>query len=262
MVRKLVEYLGRDVSYRRSLPIEFGGGELYVSPDAALQYLKLGSYAFDSELLKIPREFAREGSVVWDVGANVGSFALVSAKYVGSSGYVLCIEADTWLVGLIRKSIKLKKNANLQIDVLPAAAADKPGIAEFMIAARGRASNALKVTGARTQAGGVRERQLVPTIMLDQLLDISRPPDLIKIDVEGAEVAVLLGAKKILSDVRPIFYCEVGPSQNDEVTAMFREASYVLLDPSKPSGERIPLSRCPFNALACPEYAFVKLNTK
>ncbi len=61
--------------------------------------------------------------------------------------------------------------------------------------------------------GGVRYTQYVPTLTLDSLLHSFSPPQLIKIDVEGAEELVLQGATKVLTVCRPSVYLEVGSQQ-------------------------------------------------
>lgn len=261
MFRKTIEKLARGKHFKRRLPKEFGGAILYVTPDAALRYLQIGDSAFDLELLQIAKEFVHEGNVIWDIGANVGSFSFAAATIAGAGGSVLSVEADIWLAGLIRKSANLRQNRHLRIDVLPAAVSDRIGIAAFTIAARGRASNSLEATGARSQAGGVRERHFAPTVTLDSLLEVSRPPDMVKIDVEGAEAAVLSGASRLLREVRPILYCEVGHDQNSSVTDILQQANYILVDPARPADQRQPLSKCPFNALAYPEEAAGMLKT-
>jgi FkbM family methyltransferase len=223
-----------------------------VSPDARLYYLKPGSDAFDTELMEIVDEHVREDSVVWDIGANVGEFAFAAAS-VAKKGSVLAVEADIWLAQLIRKSLLLKENCGLSIQVLPSAIADRNGVATFLIANRGRASNTLEAVGGRSQTGGIRERVTVPTLTLDTLLDFFNPPTFIKIDVEGAEAMVLNGASRLLTEICPTIYIEVGIEANEEITSIFRRNSYELFDGSKPIREQQPAGSCPFNTLAVPQ---------
>jgi len=86
---------------------------------------------------------------------------------------------------------------------------------------------------------------------LDELVElVSCPVGLIKIDVEGAEYAVLEGATRVLAECRPLFYVEVGAEQNADVTAVFQRLKYRLYDGD--SDDEVELTQCAFNTLAVP----------
>jgi FkbM family methyltransferase len=249
MIRSIIERFSRGKSIKRRLPAEFRYTPLYVSPDAQLKYLKIGVEAFDVELLRIAREHIREDSHVWDVGSNVGVFAFAAAS-IARKGSTLAIEADNWLAQLIRKSSSLKENTGMNIQVLNSAISDKNGVSTFLIANRGRASNCLETAGGRSQTGGIRERIIVPTVTLDTILEFFSPPNFLKIDVEGAEAMVLKGAGRLLREIHPTIYIEVGRETNDEVTAILKNNRYVLFDGSKSIQDQMPLCSCTFNTLA------------
>jgi FkbM family methyltransferase len=249
VLRKLIERLSRGKRFKRRLPTEFLSTPLYVSPDAQLKYLKFGVKAFDVELLRIAREHIREDSHVWDVGANIGVFAFAAAS-IALKGSTLAIEADNWLVQLMRKSLSLRKNSVLNIQILGSAISGRNGVATFLIANRGRASNFLEFAGGRSETGGIREKVTVPTLTLDTLLEFFSWPNFVKIDVEGAESMVLKGARRLLSEIRPTIYIEVGSETKDEVTAILKNNGYLLYDGSKPLIDQRPLSSCTFNTLA------------
>ena len=198
LLRKLAERLNREKAFIRKLPSEFLDTPLSVSPDAQLKHLKPGAEAFDKDLFDLVSEHITKDDVVWDIGANVGVFAFAAASVVGPTGYVLAIEPDIWLANLIQKSARLRANQELSLDVSPAAITDNCGIETFLVASRGRASNALAKVGGRTQMGGSCERNLVPAFTLDDLVQASAKPNFIKIDVEGAEVSVLRGGQRVL----------------------------------------------------------------
>ena len=107
---------------------------------------------------------------------------------------------------------------------------------------------ALEATGARSEAGGTRETQYVPTLTLDKLLETFPVPNLIKIDVEGAEEMVLRGANTVLSKYRPILYCEVGETQRKPVTALLESHGYQFFALNK--GQLLPQPACCFNTVA------------
>ena len=79
------------------------------------------------------------------------------------------------------------------MQVLPAAVSEEVSVARFHIARRNRATSHLDGYGT-AMAGGVRFTNLVPTVTLDWLAARFPAPDVLKIDVEGAELAVLAGA--------------------------------------------------------------------
>lgn len=252
MIRRFAELISRGVVIKRRLPREFLSSPIYVSPDSQLKYIKPGKQAFDIELLNIALSEVTPNSVVWDVGANIGVFTIASAA-IAKKGEVIAIEADIWLAGIIKKSLNIPQNRSLPIQILPVAVSDKNGVASFMIANRGRASNSLAVSGGRSEMNGAREVILVPTLTLDTLLDTMTSPDFIKVDVEGSELLVLQGATRILKDIRPEIYIEIGEDYTNQISDLFHKNGYVLLDPSAPKNQRNVIETCVFNTLAVPQ---------
>lgn len=251
MLRHLTEYLARGVVVSRRLPAQFGSVRVYVTPDAQLRLLLPGSRGFDPQLLAFAANHVTNESVVWDIGSNCGIFAIAAAA-LARSGYVLAIEPDIWLAGLIRKSIQRSRASLGTIDILPAAMADRPGVEQFAIAQRGRAANSLVRAGDRAVAGGVRERTLVPALTLDLLLDRGPSPTLVKIDVERAEQLVLAGAHRVLAEARPVFHVEVGGESADDVSRLFAGHDYVLFDAQADPSSMAPVPSCPWETLAVP----------
>lgn len=250
MIRRLVERLARGTAIRRRLPREFGSRPLYLSADSALSYLKPRWAEASQSLLAAAARYAADAHSVWDIGANCGVFSFAAAYVAAPGADILAVEADPFLASLLQKSAHHPENADTSISVLCAAISDRPGVARFLVAERGRSSNALEGTGHRTQAGGTRFVHHVPTLTLDGLLAHFSSPAVIKIDVEGAEALVLAGADQILSAVRPLIYMEVGEQQNADVTKVLRRYDYRLFDGDTRDG--MPLDTCVFNTLAVP----------
>lgn len=246
MIRRLAERFARGKVLRRTIEVAGRRVPIHVSPDAQLKYLKPGARAFDTDLLELAERRLGGDSVVWDVGSNVGTFA-VAAAAIAQNGRVIAIEADIWLAGLLRRTAAEPAYAG-RIEVVPCAVAAAAGVARFVIAARGRASNALEQSGGRSQMGGARAVVLVPTLPLDALLAALPPPSFVKIDVEGAELAVLQGAERLLGEVRPSVYIEVDESSAEAVFALFKRHDYAAIDPA----DDRPLDRCIENTLFVP----------
>jgi FkbM family methyltransferase len=246
-LRTLMERLSRGRILKRHLPADFGSVPILVSPDAALSFWKTRT---KSDLFDFAHEFVQAGSVVWDVGANVGLMSIAAAQRAGVAGKVMAIEPDIWLAALLRKSAAMQPPTSARIQVIPAAVFDSPTIASFNVAKRGRASNFLSAAGGSTQAGGVRETVSVLTITLDWLLEQGVAPDVLKIDVEGAESNVLKGAQRVLAEARTVVLIEVYEKSADEVTEMFLRYGYSLFDwESRP---RVKVDQACFSTLAIP----------
>ena len=251
MLRSIIERVSRRIVFRRRLPAAFGKRPFFVTPDSALAYLKPGFAGF-RDLITIASDCVQEGSCVWDIGGNVGVFGFLAAHKVGTGGTVICVEPDPFLASLVQRSARLSANLDRQINVLCAAVSSRTEIAQFSIAERGRSSNSLQETSARSQKGGTRYTQFVPTTTLDSMLSVFPPPAFIKIDVEGAEQLVLEGGPTLLRQCRPQLYIEVGGRQSAAVTRILQAFDYQLFDGTQPVTGQQPCSKCVFNTLAVP----------
>ncbi|MEO8660329.1 MAG: FkbM family methyltransferase [Bryobacteraceae bacterium] len=249
-MRSIIERLSRQIVLRRKLPAEFGRRQIYVSPGSALRYWgKIDGV--DPKLLHNADKLVRPNDVVWDIGANVGLFAFSAAAKAGAGGTILAVEADAWLVNLLMRSSGIQDSMSAPVRVLSAAVSDSIGVASFHIAGRGRASNHLDGL-QNSQAGGTQQIQSVLTVTLDWLLNHFPPPNLVKIDVEGAESLVLAGAERLLSQIRPRILCEVNAKSTEAVTKVFKHYGYLLEDADADTAERRPLDHAAWNTLASP----------
>ncbi len=249
LIRSVAERLSRGRVLKRRLPPDLGGGRLYVTPDAALRFWRKDLGMVDPALLNAARELVKPGDVVWDIGANVGLFCFAAAARAGSRGEILAVEPDLWLVGLLRRSVEEQPDGSAPVRVLGVAAGDSVGVAEFCIAARGRAANHLLGYGG-SQTGGTRDKQFVVTVTLDWLMERFRPPAVLKIDVEGAEELVLRGGRQILSQAKPAVLIEVYEENAEAVGSLLREYGYKFYDAELPREQRRPLKRPAYNTIA------------
>lgn len=251
MIRTLAEKALRNVRFRRRLPREFGATSMVVSPSCGLRYCRIDFRKVDPTLFRLAHEHVKPGDVVWDVGANAGLFTFASAAMAGAAGHVVAFEPDTDLVAMLRKSF-LDQTALLPpITVIPVACGKAVEPRQFHLANRCRSTNHLAGYGSN-QTGGTRETQTVMTVTLDWALSFFRPPNVLKIDVEGAEMEVLSGATKVLQEVRPIIICEVGDPSSTAVGNLLHGHGYRILDADNPDAER-DLEAAPWNTLAIPK---------
>lgn len=192
LARTIVERVTRNWSYIRHLPSEFGGAPITVSPSAGLKYLFKPMTKIDPALLRNAIDLVRLGDVVWDIGANIGLFTFAAAVRTGPGGAIVAFEPDAWLVQLLRRSRRLQAQTTAPITIVPVAVASDIAIRRFLIAGRSRASNTLAGYG-HSQLGNVAEEQMVPAFDLDWLLTMLPAPNVVKCDVEGAEIEVFTG---------------------------------------------------------------------
>jgi FkbM family methyltransferase len=206
----------------------------------------------DPSLLIAAKKLVKKGEVIWDIGANVGLFSVAAAVRAGHTGRVVAFEPDLWLVQLLERTSVAQTAEIAQIMVVPVAVASKISLRLFSIATQSRAWNALAEYG-RGQTGGVREQHLVPAFNLDWLLSTLPTPNLVKIDVEGAELEILRDQSHLLDVVRPVIICEVGSETADDITKLLHAASYRLFDGEKELFCAQSVHRATWNTVAIPE---------
>ncbi len=146
------------------------------------------------------------GGVFYDVGAHIGFFSLIAARRVGPTGSVLAVEADP--ENAKRISDHVSRNAFSQIEVISAAPWSQAGKLRFARSGPQSSRN----TGSVVELGGpVGCKELIEqeAITLDSIFLNHRPPQIVKLDVEGAETEVLKGASKLFQEGRPVLLCEV-----------------------------------------------------
>jgi FkbM family methyltransferase len=246
-LRSAVERASHRVVVCRRLPPPFTGARIYVSTEGGLRYLARSMAEVDPSLLRLVAEVVRPGDTVWDIGANMGLFSFAAAVSAGPAGRVLALEPDTDLAGLLRRSAA-GNTGHAPVEVLPAAVSGELSVARFHIARRNRATSHLAGFGS-AMAGGVRSTQLVPTVTLDWLAARFPVPDVLKVDVEGAELAVLSGGTRVLAH-SPTVICEVSAQNAAAVSGILTGRGYTLYDGDRPPGKRVPATAAPFNTLA------------
>jgi FkbM family methyltransferase len=149
-------------------------------------------------------EHLRSGDVFYDVGANVGFFTLIGARLVTPRGTVVAFEPLPTNLSQLEKNVEL--NSFKHVLVVPAAVGAATGTSSFG-----------SPSGRRDNARLLPERGQAPSVVEVRVTSIddwrwetrARPPSVMKIDVEGAEIDVLRGAKATIRDHRPIMLVEV-----------------------------------------------------
>ncbi|WP_181705383.1 FkbM family methyltransferase [Chthonobacter rhizosphaerae] len=164
------------------------------------------------------------GSVFFDVGANVGFFTILAARAVGPAGRVVAFEPSPANVHLLRRNISANGFPN--VTVIEAAASDHSGSGELLLA-RLSGGSALSTADRPPDTTGSLSVRLVS---LDDLVAGGgvRLPDVVKIDVEGAEEAVLKGMTGLLRRAAPVIVFEVDDADRARLDAKAEACQAVL----------------------------------
>jgi FkbM family methyltransferase len=147
------------------------------------------------------RDFVPDGCLVIDVGANVGFFSLRFARWVGKRGQVIAIEPEARNYHSLLATLG-RANIQSRVRALQAVAAAARGTMFLEINPLHPADHKLSRDGSGLP---------VSAVTLDELVQDKRHlrPALVKIDVQGAEMLVLMGATGILKIAGPALFIEL-----------------------------------------------------
>ena len=195
----------------------------------ALERLAFALGSYESHNTQYIQEILKKGDVFFDVGANIGYLTMVAAKSVGTEGKVISFEPDPRNHALLTSNIKNNGLENVKIKQL--AISDTIGELTFAVFAYSLVSRIADDT-VPDDASLIT----VKATTLDEMVysDGLPKPNVIKVDVEGHEQAVLLGAERLIADARPIILIELWPDKsNDFLKSFLHKHNYeikILLD--------------------------------
>jgi FkbM family methyltransferase len=157
--------------------------------DPTHEALLLGSDFNDPEFALLERH-VRPGMTVVDIGANIGCYTLVLSSLVGETGVVVAFEPGPDNVAALRGNVERNGVKNVRIEAR--AVSDRSGTATLELS---RASGEHRLAPS---ADGIRTVQ-VPVTTLDEALEpLGYRADIVKMDAQGAEFAVLRGMTRTL----------------------------------------------------------------
>ena len=167
------------------------------------------SGTYEPNTLVVLRSLLREGDIFVDVGANVGVFSLVASRWVGPAGHVIAFEPSSREFSRLGDTVALNGLQNVQ--AVRMACGAEPGTATLRVAVDTYAG--LNTLGRGFAYDGIETAQLeaVSVTTLDAFVTCHGLDRIavMKIDVEGAERDVLLGAREVLARDRPALIVEV-----------------------------------------------------
>lgn len=176
------------------------------------------------------------GDVFIDVGAHVGYYSLLASTRVGPAGRVVAVEPNPATLERLRRNIRLSGPRNIRnIVVQEVACTDAAKTLRFFQASPYNTGGSSLSAKTAASTGGAREIAVrgLPLDTIVKSLNLQRI-DLVKIDVEGAELQVLRGMKESLLKYHPKVVVELIPwilanlgASTEEVSTFLRQAGYV-----------------------------------
>jgi FkbM family methyltransferase len=166
---------------------------------------------YEADGIRFVRSVLRPGDTAVDAGAHIGFFAMHMAARVGPMGKVHAFEPLDSNADLLERSISENGFAD-RIIFHRAAVGQHAGRATltFPLETLNTGGAYLLRDGAAPLLGN--QTRSVPLVTLDEA-NLTRPVRLIKMDVEGAEPQIVLGATRVLKEDRPVIMSELHPTQ-------------------------------------------------
>jgi FkbM family methyltransferase len=195
-------YRALELAYPKGIHILLPSGDRFrIQP----RFLGMNLSNYEARLVDAFCALIAGGMTVIDVGAHVGIYSLLASAKVGLNGKVVAIEPSPANARLLRQHLSFNQSRN--VEVIEAAVADKPGQITFNY----RPIATDPASFANSMAYDISgESANVQVRTLDDICS-NISPAVIKIDVEGAELLALRGAKEILVKNRPAVIVAVHP---------------------------------------------------
>jgi FkbM family methyltransferase len=209
ITQALYEFLFR-VFWRNKNIVEIQGSKMYVDvfdPDPSMRRT-FRAYAInkvhEESTTALFRKIVKEGDVVVDLGANIGYFTLLAARLVGTKGKVYSFEPEPRNFQYLTRNIQLNGYDN--VVALQKAVADKPGTVRLFICPYDTGHHTIqKYDGIHAYRPDFvdekKEFVEVEQVRLDDFLrGRTTKINVIKMDVEGAEMLALSGMEKLIRE--------------------------------------------------------------
>jgi FkbM family methyltransferase len=186
-VQKIIEKTNRTLKPEF---VEIEGNRIYLDKQDSL-FLSIRGY-HEKTATRIARGSIKEGDTVIDIGANIGYYTLLFAKWVGPTGKVYAFEPEPTNFQLLEKNVKANNYKN--ITIFQKAVSDKNDKLSFYISDESSAANQLFKPQKFSQIIDV------DSVKLDECLPIDEKIDFIKLDIQGAEGTAIKGMNSILKN--------------------------------------------------------------
>jgi len=196
----------RRVFPQMPIPLRLGFGAWWLAEKGALDH-ELMYNSFEETEMRLVKRLVRPGMTVLDIGAHHGLYTVLASKLVGKRGRVLAFEPSPRECRRLARHLRVNRCRNVWLRA--SAVANQRGEAEFFVV------DGYRDWGNSLRPPAVAEPTRSVQVSVERLDDILSEQDVaqvdfIKLDTEGAELAVLEGAKNMLQRApRPVLLVEV-----------------------------------------------------
>ena len=159
---------------------------------------------YEVKIDRLFEKYVTPGSTVIDIGANIGLHTLRSALLTGEKGKVIAIEPSTWAIKKLQRNLELNPDLGSSVTIMKVALGAQPH----------KSSTIGFQSSYRLSGRNQVSPEVVDVLTLDHAIQHSELSaiDVIKIDVDGHEVGILLSSISSLSMFLPTLIIEFTPS--------------------------------------------------
>jgi FkbM family methyltransferase len=194
---------------------------LYYNISEHLGFLFQKEIKYELDIFNIVKEYLSESRIVFDIGANIGQYAIPISEIIGSEGKIYSFEPDPKNFAFLQFNASINHCDNLTCFNHGVGDEDKELVFYRDTITGGRMGSFIK-NNVGDNFQGFETIQKIKK--LDTLITIYGEPDFIKIDVEGYEYEVLLGLSSDLKNT--IWLVEVRQSTKEAVFNYFDNRGY------------------------------------
>jgi len=163
----------------------------------------------EPEVFQALKALVKPGHLILDIGANVGVYSLLMARWVGEAGRVIAFEPAPESAAALKQHLALNRLSD-RVEVVESAIADRSGQTEFFAATYNGENSMNPAFGSRVVSA---RKVTVPVTTIDDFCAHHQiAPDLIKIDIEGYEFHAVRGALRTLAEHHPNIVMELHPA--------------------------------------------------
>ncbi len=188
--------------------VEVQGSKMYVNLEKAPPAMRMALQGYatnrvhEKETTELFKRIVKPGNVVLDLGANIGYFTLLAAKLVGSKGKVYSFEPEPMNFYYLKKNAEI--NSYTQINPFQKAVSNEKGITKLFICPYDSGHHTMNqyegISSYRPDFKNKGKRSVeIETVVMDDFFEgREQEIDVVKMDVEGAELLALSGMDNIL----------------------------------------------------------------